>query len=328
MTTRWLFLHCFWVLSALAPILAQAAGPAPGTGGITTPGPRGPDAAKLAALLPAFEAYAEQARATWGTPGMAIAMVHQDRAIYAKGFGVKQLGGTDSVDPHTLFPIGSTSKAFTSALVALLADEGKLRWEDPVVDHVPAFETYDPWVTRAFMIEDLMAQRSGMSPYAGDLLAVIGFDAPAIRAQIKQMPLVSSFRSRFAYVNNLFLVAAEVIWRHTGLPWADAVQPAHPTPALPLSSYTGTFRHRVYGDLVIEVAGDTLDLAVGPRRMRMALRHWNRNTFLVSWPENDAYPGESGFARSHRGGAIGYPFRYLSNQAMVLVQASFAASCR
>jgi hypothetical protein len=72
--------------------------------------------------------------------------------------------------------------------------------------------------------------------------------------------------------------------------------PPHPTPALPLSSYTGTFRHRVYGELAVEVAGDTLALTVGPRRARMALRHWNRDTFLVSWPENDAYPGDSGFA--------------------------------
>jgi CubicO group peptidase (beta-lactamase class C family) len=158
--------------------LAQAAEPAPATGRIATPAPRGPDAAQLTALLPTFEAYAEQARMMWGTPGMAIAIVHRDRVIYAKGFGVKQQGSTDPVDPHTLFPIGSTSKAFTSALVALLADEEKLRWEDPVVDHVPTFEMSDPWVSRAFMVEDLMAQRSGMQPYAGDLLAVIGFDPP------------------------------------------------------------------------------------------------------------------------------------------------------
>jgi CubicO group peptidase (beta-lactamase class C family) len=207
MTTRWFFLHGFWLLLALAAIPAQAAGPSPDGGRIAIPAPQGPDAAQLAALLPAFEAYAEQARVTWGTPGMAIAMVHQDHVIYAKGFGVKQLGGTDPVDPHTLFPIGSASKAFTSALVALLADEGKRRWEDPVVDHVPAFEMSDPWVTRAFMIEDLLAQHSGMQPYAGDLLAVLGFDTAAIQAQIKQMSLVSSVRSRFAYVNNLFLVA-------------------------------------------------------------------------------------------------------------------------
>jgi CubicO group peptidase (beta-lactamase class C family) len=506
MAYQWLLRHLCWASLVLAPVLAQAAGTAPDAGRIATPAHRGPDAAQLATLLAAFEAYAEQARVIWGIPGMAVAIVHQDHVIYAKGFGMKKLGGTDPVDPHTLFPIGSTSKAFTSALVALLADQGKLRWEDPVVDHVPAFEMHDPWVTRAFMIEDLMAQRSGMSPYAGDLLAVIGFDASSIQAQIKQMPAVSSFRSRFAYVNNLFLVAAEVIRGHTGMPWADAVQrrlfeplgmtessisleayraatnvafshtvldghvtaipfdapslgfaytygpaggvnstvldmakwlrlhlsrgmfegkrliseanmqvvhspktvmepqaqnplahttlgsmtsfycegwvhsaahpypviwhngdtggvhsvvgfipaaqlglvvltnlsgtqlpeallwylndqyfdnphtdwsallriglqehqaagraalgepPTAPAPALPLSSYAGTFRHRVYGELTLQAAGDTLALTMGPRRVRMTLRHWNRDTFLVSWPETDAYLGASGFA--------------------------------
>ena len=506
MPDRWFLLYFCAASLLLAPALALAGAPAPGAGPAPIPASRGPDAAQLATLLSTFEAYAEQALMTWATPGMAIAVVHHDQVIYTKGFGVKKLGGTDPVDPHTLFPIGSTSKAFTSALIALLADEEKLRWEDPVVDHVPAFEMSDPWVTRAFMIEDLMAQRSGMAPYAGDLLAVIGFDAPTIQTQIKHMPLVSSFRSRFGYVNNLFLVAAEVIRRHTGMPWEEAVPrrlfaplgmtesstgreayrsaknvafshtvldgqvtaipldapalgfaytyapaggvnstvldmakwlrlhlgqgmfegkrliskanmrvvhspktviesqpqnplahttlgntpafycegwvysaaqpspviwhngdtggihavvgfipaaqlglvvltnlggtalpeallwylndrvfgqpytdwstvlrglqqeqqataraaldepPTTPAPALPLSSYTGTFRHRVYGDLVIEVAVDTLTLMVGPRRARMALRHWNRDTFLISWPESDAYPGASGFA--------------------------------
>ena len=117
---------------------------------ITPPLSRGIDGAPLETVLPAFEDYAERARTTWGTPGMAIAVVHQDQVVYTKGFGVKKLGGADPIDPHTLFPIGSTSKAFTSALVAWLADAGKLRWGDPVSDHVPSFEMYDPWVTRAF----------------------------------------------------------------------------------------------------------------------------------------------------------------------------------
>ena len=73
--------------------------------------------------------------------------------------------------------------------------------------------------------------------------------------------------------------------------------PPTPAPSLPLQAYTGTFHHRVYGDLVIETAGDSLTLTVGPRRVQMALRHWNRDTFLVSWPENDAYLGASGLAR-------------------------------
>jgi Domain of unknown function (DUF3471) len=73
--------------------------------------------------------------------------------------------------------------------------------------------------------------------------------------------------------------------------------PATRAAALPLQAYTGTFRHRVYGNLVIETTGDNLTLTVGPRRVEMALRPWNRDTFLVSWPENDAYLGASGLAR-------------------------------
>ena len=154
MPDRWFLLYFCAASLLLAPALALAGAPAPGAGPAPIPASRGPDAAQLATLLSTFEAYAEQALMTWATPGMAIAVVHHDQVIYRKGFGVKKLGGTDPVDPHTLFPIGSTSKAFTSALIALLADEEKLRWEDPVVDHVPAFEMSDPWVTRAFMIED------------------------------------------------------------------------------------------------------------------------------------------------------------------------------
>jgi hypothetical protein len=73
--------------------------------------------------------------------------------------------------------------------------------------------------------------------------------------------------------------------------------PTNPAAALPLQAYTGTFHHRVYGDLVIETAGDSLTVTVGPRRVHMTLRHWNRDTFLVSWPENDAYLGAAGLAR-------------------------------
>jgi hypothetical protein len=77
---------------------------------------------------------------------------------------------------------------------------------------------------------------------------------------------------------------------------ARADPPTMPASALPLSSYMGTFRHRVYGELTLEAASDTLALTVGPHRVRITLRHWNRDTFLVSWPETGAYPGASGFA--------------------------------
>ena len=91
---------------------------------------------------------------------MAIAVVHQDQVVYTKGFGVKKLGGADPIDPHTLFPIGSTSKAFTSALVALLADGEKLRWGDRVSDHVPRFRDVRPLGHPRLLVTGCMATSS------------------------------------------------------------------------------------------------------------------------------------------------------------------------
>jgi CubicO group peptidase (beta-lactamase class C family) len=182
-----------------------------------------PDAQKLQQILKDFEVYAEQGRKDWQVPGMAIAIVADDKVIYAKGFGVKRVGGTDPVDPHTVFPIGSASKAFTSALVAMMADEGKLKWSDPVLQHDPDFQMYDPWVTREFQIQDLMAQHSGMPPYANDWLGMAGFPSTYIAAQMKYVKPSYSFREGFSYVNNLFIAAADVIEKKTGKSWSENV---------------------------------------------------------------------------------------------------------
>ncbi|GAI72296.1 unnamed protein product, partial [marine sediment metagenome] len=94
--------------------------------------------------------------------------------------------------------------------VAMLADERKIGWKDSVIEHLPDFEMYDPWVSREFMIEDLMAQRSGMPSHAVDSLVMLGFDRDYIRHAIRYAKPSSSFRSEFAYQNNLFLVAAQI----------------------------------------------------------------------------------------------------------------------
>jgi len=172
-------------------------------------------------VLSQLEVYAEAARQQWGVPGMAIAVVRDDQVIYAKGFGVKRVRGPDPVDPHTVFQIGSTSKAFTAALVAMQVDAGKVKWTDRVMDHLPGFAMYDPWVTREFQVRDLMAQHSGMAAYAGDGMAILGFPADYIVSKIKLLKPVSSFRSEFAYVNNLFLVAADLVRQSSGLTWAE-----------------------------------------------------------------------------------------------------------
>ena len=182
------------------------------------------ESGKLKEILKNFEEYAEKGMKDWGTPGMAIAIISEDKVIYSKGFGVKKTGENDPVTEKTIFQIGSTSKAFTSTLVAMLVEEGYFDWNDRVIDHLPEFEMYDPWVTREFRIADLMAQHSGLAPYSGDFQAFIGYDRPHIIKSLRYLKPVSSFRAEYAYQNNLFLVAAALIEKYTGKSWEENVK--------------------------------------------------------------------------------------------------------
>ncbi len=183
-----------------------------------------PDSTQLEQILKNFEEYAGEAMKDWNIPGMSIAVVQGDKVIYVKGFGVRKIGGFDPVDEHTIFQIGSTSKAFTTVMIAMLVDEGKLDWKDKIIDHLDSFQLYDPWVTREFMLEDLMAQHSGLAPYSGDLQAFIGFDRNHIIKSLRYLRPVSSFRSQFAYQNNFFLVAAALIEKYTGKSWEENLE--------------------------------------------------------------------------------------------------------
>jgi len=185
---------------------------------------RHPSEKELQAILVDFEEYAQESMLDWGTPGMAVTIVQGEDVIYTKAFGVKTLGGSDPVTTDTIFQIGSTSKAFTAALVAMLVDEGKVGWKDPVTSHLADFEMYDPWVTREFMIEDLMAQRSGMPPHAIDALVLFSFKRDDTRGALRYVKPASSFRSEFAYQNNLFLVASELVEKHTGKSWEENIE--------------------------------------------------------------------------------------------------------
>lgn len=197
--------------------------------------------ADLKKILAAFEKYAEEARKAWQVPGMAIAVVHGDKLIYAKGFGVKELGKEDPVNKQTLFQIGSTSKAFTAALVGMLVDEKKFGWQDKVVELYADFQMYDPWVTRQFMVEDLMSQRSGLRGYTGDLQTILGFDRQHVIHTLRYFKPVSSFRSRYAYQNGLFLVAGALIQKYSGKSWEENVKDRIFTP-LGMSASSTNFK--------------------------------------------------------------------------------------
>ena len=119
-----------------------------------------------------FEQRVEAARKEVGVPGMAVAIVEDDRVTFAGGFGLRAVGGNERVDADTIFPTGSTGKAFTVAALGILVDEGKIGWDDRVIDHLPGFQMYDPWVTREITIRDLLVHRSGLGLGEGDLLFV------------------------------------------------------------------------------------------------------------------------------------------------------------
>jgi CubicO group peptidase (beta-lactamase class C family) len=156
---------------------------------------------------------------------MAIAVVKDGRVVLQKGYGVRQLGDPAPVDTHTLFGIGSTTKAFTVAALATLVDAGKLSWDDPVYERLPGFQMYDPYVSRELRIRDLLSHRSGLGQGEGDLML---FDTMYSRDdvvhRIRSLKPASSFRSQFAYNNLMFVVAGQVVATVSGKSWDDYVR--------------------------------------------------------------------------------------------------------
>jgi len=133
----------------------------------------GAEAGVLQAQIPDLErldAMIAEAQRDWPVPGLAVVIVKDGRTVLLKGYGERELGGGEPVDEHTLFAIASNSKAFTTASLAMLVEEGKLGWDDPVRKHLPYFQLYDPYVSQEMRIRDLLSHRSGLGTYSGDLL--------------------------------------------------------------------------------------------------------------------------------------------------------------
>ncbi len=172
-----------------------------------------------------FDAYVARGLETLETPGAAVAVVKDGKVLFAKGYGVRTLGGKAPADAHTLFQIASNTKAFTTAALAILADEGKLSWDDPVTRFLPGFQLSDPYVTREFTVRDLVTHRSGLGLGAGDLLWFhSNYSRAEIAYRIRFAKPVSSFRRQYAYDNVLYIVAGEVVAAAAGTTWDDFVE--------------------------------------------------------------------------------------------------------
>jgi CubicO group peptidase (beta-lactamase class C family) len=177
--------------------------------------------AALAAPPADFDQRVESLRQSYGVPGIAIAIVEDGRTTMARGFGVTDLDAPRPVDADTNFFTGSTGKAFTAAALALLVDEGRLGWDDPVIDHMPSFRMHDPWVTREMTVRDLLVHRSGLGLGAGDLLFVPRSDLSRqdVVERLRHIPPATSFRSGYAYDNILYIIAGRLIEEVSGMSW-------------------------------------------------------------------------------------------------------------
>ncbi len=174
--------------------------------------------------LRGLDAYAEDALRDWNVPGMAVAVVKDDSVVYMRGFGVRELGRPEPVDAHTSFAIASTTKAFTATAVAMLVDEGKVRWDDPVSRHVPGFGVAaDPGLSGELTVRDLLAHRTGL-PTADLLWYASGSTSDDILRRMRFVRPFAAPRSRYMYNNNAYMLAGMVVENASGMPWAEFVR--------------------------------------------------------------------------------------------------------
>ncbi|MBF9142315.1 serine hydrolase [Hymenobacter properus] len=158
---------------------------------------------------------------------MAVAVVKDGKVVMSKGYGVSSLKTKAPMDANTLVGIASNTKAFTTAALGLLVDEGKLRWDDKVTDYIPEFKMYDPYVTAEFTVRDLLCHRSGLGLGAGDLMRYpdsTNFTVHDLIHNLRYFKPASSFRSEYAYDNTLYIVAGEVVARIAKQPWTSFVE--------------------------------------------------------------------------------------------------------
>src|SRR5437667_2036410 len=155
-------------------------------------------------------------------PGLAIAVVFQDKAVYAKGFGVRDTSAKNPVDAETVFQLASLSKPIGSTVVAELVSEGKITWDSKLSVLDPTFAMFDPWVTREITIRDMYAHRSGLPEHAGDLLEDLGFTRAKILHRLRYQHPVSSFRSHYAYTNFGMTEGGIAAAKAYGLEWEEA----------------------------------------------------------------------------------------------------------
>ncbi len=178
-------------------------------------------------IAAAADAWVQRCMAAWPEqPAVSLALVRDGRTVLAKGYGVRRQGKAEPADEHTLFAIASNSKNVTAACLAILVDEGKVKWDEPIRTYLPGFSLSDPLVSQQITVRDTLSHRAGFGLGAGDLLFWPNSDRTReqVLAQAAFVPIKDGFREGYNYCNLMFVVAGAVIEKASGLSWEDFVQ--------------------------------------------------------------------------------------------------------
>ena len=170
-----------------------------------------------------LDAFVATTMKEWKVPGVALAIVKDDSIVYAKGYGTRTVGKQEPVDPNTIFAIGSASKAFTAALVAMAVDEGKMKWDEHVSAYLPGFQLYDTYASRDLTVRDALSHRSGLA--RGDFMWYAGgFSRDEILRRVRYLKPSWGFRSTFGYQNIMLLAAGQAVAAAQRQSWDDQVR--------------------------------------------------------------------------------------------------------
>jgi len=168
-----------------------------------------------------YDQYAREALADWGVPGMSIAVVKGDTVLFANGYGSRSIDKDDAVDCQTVFPIASVTKTFNAVAIAMLVDEGKFNWNDPIVKHLPEFRLRDDYLTKEATLADLLSHRTCLEDPV--LLSYTGVDRQTLIERADQLGSVAPFRSNCGYNNLMIDVTGEVLERAAGRSWEQLI---------------------------------------------------------------------------------------------------------
>jgi CubicO group peptidase (beta-lactamase class C family) len=170
----------------------------------------------------------ENARERWQVPGVAVTAIKDGEIAFLRGFGVRKTGETANaakVDERTLFAIASNTKSMTATLLAMLVDQREIRWDDRVVGLLPEVQMFDPYVSRELTIRDLLCHRNGLPDFGGDIVWWGStYDRSDVLRRIRHVRPVTSFRSRWAYQNTMFIVAGEIAAKICRKPWDQLME--------------------------------------------------------------------------------------------------------